>query len=200
MKVLVYSNFRRIFFEKNETSKLNEEWNISPFQVQGCQNGRPSSSKRPHPTSGCQCPVHFTPRMRLYMQMELRIRTNAVLSTDGNLFTRTQSFVRTDVELHPHGYNPSAQIPFDRTNYHSICWGPQLVLLGAPINSFGMKFERYDLYKYLFYLCFTFISFSYIYFKLKVIHEYSFILRFVRKICKISQDRIETLPKNKLLK
>jgi hypothetical protein len=33
MKVLVYSNFRNNFLEKNEISKLHGEWKISPFQV-----------------------------------------------------------------------------------------------------------------------------------------------------------------------
>jgi hypothetical protein len=44
------------------------------------------------------------------------------------------------------------------------------MLLGASINSFGMKFRRCDLNKYLFYKCFTFFWFNYIYFKLKLIH------------------------------
>jgi hypothetical protein len=30
MKVLVYLNLSRIFLEKNEISKLHEEWKISP--------------------------------------------------------------------------------------------------------------------------------------------------------------------------
>jgi hypothetical protein len=33
MKVLVYSNFKNLFLEKHEISKLHEEWKISPFQV-----------------------------------------------------------------------------------------------------------------------------------------------------------------------
>jgi hypothetical protein len=33
MKVLVYSNFSQKNLEKNEISKLHEEWKISPFQV-----------------------------------------------------------------------------------------------------------------------------------------------------------------------
>jgi hypothetical protein len=33
MKVLVYSNFSPKKMEKNEISKLHEEWNISPSQV-----------------------------------------------------------------------------------------------------------------------------------------------------------------------
>jgi hypothetical protein len=32
-KVLVYSNFRQKNVEKNQISKLHEEWKISPFQL-----------------------------------------------------------------------------------------------------------------------------------------------------------------------
>jgi hypothetical protein len=34
LKVLVYSNFRGKNLDKNEISKLHEEWKISPSQVQ----------------------------------------------------------------------------------------------------------------------------------------------------------------------
>jgi hypothetical protein len=33
MKVLVYFNFSKFFLERNEISKLYEEWKISSFQV-----------------------------------------------------------------------------------------------------------------------------------------------------------------------
>jgi hypothetical protein len=33
MKVLVYSNFSKIKFEKTKISKFHEEWKIPPFQV-----------------------------------------------------------------------------------------------------------------------------------------------------------------------
>jgi hypothetical protein len=56
---------------------------------------------------------------------------------------------------------------FIRKDCLSICWGPQLELLRAPINYFQMKFRRHDLYKYVFYICFIFVSFNFIHFEPK---------------------------------
>ena len=92
-----------------------------------------------------------------------------------HLFVQTQGSIHADVELNLSRHCLFVQMQSSvHANYLSIWWKPQQVLLEAPttivwgpINFVGMKFRIYDLYNYLFYLCFTFVSFSFIYFKLK---------------------------------
>jgi hypothetical protein len=54
--------------------------------------------------------------------------------------------------------------------------GPPRGVIGAPINSIGTKFRKYDCDKYFFYFIFLKLFFNYIFFSKKLVHDYTFIL------------------------
>jgi hypothetical protein len=59
MKVLTYSNFSKKNWNKNENSKLHEEWKISSFQVLG-QGSKNEGVE--HPFSQNARPILITPK------------------------------------------------------------------------------------------------------------------------------------------